>query len=391
MAVVDLGRSTLTVNLDPIGSSTSLNTDREVAQSVWTNILNTYNIPAHLTNSIQFNTISNNHDLYQAANLLLQIINEFCLVVPNEVNYNRNTNAILVTRIMRFNIEEIRALGILDHNKIALLQNRSELKGKIVLVSQQALDIITRLKNTSYTHNPSPHPQYQPHYDDDEIPKIGAIGHCAKVFLIVLNTIFMLFSFALIGFGIYAHVVNFNKFIDIPWPIGMIVIGSFIFALTIFGCCGAIRESKMLLGIYFVLLFFLVAAQVGVIIYSYKYDNGVLENALKLAWEKADTDVKQWAQEYFSCCGFQDITDEPALPCPPGVTQGCKDIIHHYIDGQLYVLQIVCIVIASIQFLGLLFALCLCCVVPSSKERKRLMGSLNSKWNYNSTKYSRIA
>jgi len=179
---------------------------------------------------------------------------------------------------------------------------------------------------------------------------------------------------------------NFNKLIDIPWPIGVIVIGSFAFALTLFGCCGAIRESRFLLGVYFTLSFLIVAAQVGVVVYIYRFDTGSLDKALSIGWDKADNSLKSWAENYFNCCGFNNDTDYPSLPCRNNVTQDCSDAIKEYIDEHLDVVLIAVIAIASIQLVGLLFSLCLCCVVPS-EENKRLISPIYRNYN---TGYTRV-
>jgi len=197
----------------------------------------------------------------------------------------------------------------------------------------------------------------------------------------------MIFGISLISVGLYVQFSNFNKLIDIPWPIGIIVIGCFTFALTLFGCCGAIRESRFLLGLYFILSFIIVAAQLGVVVYIYEFDTGSLDKALSIGWDKADNSLKIWAENYFNCCGFNNDTDYPLIPCQNNATQDCSDAIKEYIDEHLDVVQIVVITIASIQLVGLLFSLCLCCVVPS-EEKKRLTSSIYR--GYNSTRYIRV-
>jgi len=219
---------------------------------------------------------------------------------------------------------------------------------------------------------------------------VEGLAKFIKILFLLLNVVFLILGAGLIGLGAYAMTQlrfgNLTKLIEVPWPIGTIAVGGFVLLLSLFGCCGALKESRLLLGLYFTFLFLIVGVQVFVVVYSYKYDsNGTLDNALSNGWSKADTNLKNWTQNYFICCGFQNVTDGPVAPCPPDATAGCKEKIKQYIEDNVKAVQIAGIIIASIQFVGLLFSLCLCCSVPSSDDKKR-----ENYWDY-STKYARIA
>jgi len=213
---------------------------------------------------------------------------------------------------------------------------------------------------------------------------------CIKVLFLLLNIFFLLLGAGLIGLGAYTMTQlkfgNLYKLIDIPWPIGTIAVGGFVLLLSLFGCCGALKDSRLLLGLYFTFLFLIVGAQIFLVVYSYQFNsNGSLDNALSTGWAKADNDLKNWTQNYFKCCGFLDSTDNPSLPCQPNVTIGCKDKVKEYIEDNVKVVQIAGIVIASVQFIGLLFSLCLCCSIRNSDDKKRDYS------DYKTTKYARIA
>jgi len=225
---------------------------------------------------------------------------------------------------------------------------------------------------------------------------VEVITKFVKVLFLFLNVIFLLLGAGLIGLGAYALTQlkfgNLNKLIEVPWPIGTIAVGGFVLLLSLFGCCGALKESRLLLGLYFTFLFLIVGAQIGVIVISYNFSNNIsLENALSSGWAAADNGLKNWTQTYFKCCGFQNTTDSPSLPCPSNVTIGCKTGIKQYIEDNVKVVQIAGIVIASVQFVGLLFSLCLCCTIPSADEKRIREAENYNNWNYTTTKYARIA
>jgi len=203
---------------------------------------------------------------------------------------------------------------------------------------------------------------------------VEGLAKFIKILFLLLNVVFLILGAGLIGLGAYAMTQlrfgNLTKLIEVPWPIGTIAVGGFVLLLSLFGCCGALKESRLLLGLYFTFLFLIVGVQVFVVVYSYKYDNnGTLDNALSNGWSKADNDLKNWTQTYFKCCGFQNETDGPISPCPPDATTGCKEQIKLYIEDNVKAVQIAGIIIASIQFVGLLFSLCLCCSVRSEDKK----------------------
>jgi len=203
----------------------------------------------------------------------------------------------------------------------------------------------------------------------------------------------VLLGAGLIGLGVYAMNIGAVKLlIDIPWPIGVITVGAFIFIIAFFGCCGAWKESRLLLGLYFIFLFLIVASQIFIVVYSWKFDsNGKLDSLLSEGWGKADNSLKQSIQNTFNCCGFQNADDKASPPCPKNVTIGCKVTLLNFLDDHFKVVKIALIVIASIQFVGLFFSLWLMCAIRPEERRIRENQDYTN-WNYGSAKkYTRIA
>lgn len=118
------------------------------------------------------------------------------------------------------------------------------------------------------------------------------------------NILFLLLGAGLIGLGIFAqlHGTHANKISPTSLPVALIVLGSFVIAVSFFGCCGASTESRCLLVIYFVVLFLVMASQIGVGVGSYFYRKDAV-NDLHKAWIKADNSARNWTQNSLKCCG----------------------------------------------------------------------------------------
>lgn len=118
------------------------------------------------------------------------------------------------------------------------------------------------------------------------------------------NILFLLLGAGLVGLGIYAQLHGqTSKIVPLTIPIALIVLGSFVIAVAFFGCCGASVESRCLLVIYFIVLFLIIAAQVGVGLGSYFYRKDA-ESDLHKAWVKADDSARNWTQNALKCCGY---------------------------------------------------------------------------------------
>ena len=107
-----------------------------------------------------------------------------------------------------------------------------------------------------------------------------------KYFMVLCNILFALAGIILIGFGAYAQIdakdyLNFLGDNYVNTPIFIIILGEsswwhsypikhclffpggVIFAIALFGCCGAWKENKCLIYTYGTILFFILIAQVS--------------------------------------------------------------------------------------------------------------------------------
>lgn len=193
----------------------------------------------------------------------------------------------------------------------------------------------------------------------------------------------------------------------------LIVIGVFIFIIAFFGCCGAIRENYWMVLIFSVLLGIIFVLELAAGISGYVLRNEaehLLENQLISTQESYETNseiAKLWdfTQAQFTCCGTKNFSDWTidknvtfgtetvgALPMsccsmPTGLIgtfkcgkfpadvnlypDGCLTEFSNYIADHAVSLGAAGIIIAIIQFFGVLFA---CYIAREIKIRDGIAG-----------------
>jgi len=194
----------------------------------------------------------------------------------------------------------------------------------------------------------------------------GACGHSVngfskflKYLLLIINILFFILGIAVLAVGAYTQTVSSNSlgsFYNVQYPIGFIVLGSIVAVFSFFGCCGAWKESKILLSIYAVVMGLLLVAQIAVV--SYGASQG--EQYFSDVWGKLSDNDKNIFQNQSNCCGFNDVFDRPGSECDPSVTIGCKDRylnINHVNREVIYAGA----VLLAIEFIGFAISLVVCC------------------------------
>ncbi|XP_068095680.1 tetraspanin-1 [Hyperolius riggenbachi] len=155
---------------------------------------------------------------------------------------------------------------------------------------------------------------------------------CIKVLMVLFNLAIFLAGGTLLGVGIWVS-VDSGSFLKIFGTFGtgtdsiaaqfvnvgyfLIAIGSLLLILGFLGCCGAQKESKCLLIIFFscVLIIFIaeIAGAVVALVYSSVAESflqGVLAPVLKTYGSNADA-TKTWngTMTELKCCGLTNYTD----------------------------------------------------------------------------------
>ncbi|XP_041114153.1 tetraspanin-8-like [Polyodon spathula] len=144
---------------------------------------------------------------------------------------------------------------------------------------------------------------------------MAGVSGCMKYSMFFFNFLFWLCGCFILGVSIWLHVskdVQHTVQADIPAVNLMIAIGAIIMGLGFFGCCGAIRESRCLLLLFFIGLLFvfilLVAAGILGIVYRSKAE-GMLTDTLKKyipidkQSDEFKTDIEN-LQTQGKCCGL---------------------------------------------------------------------------------------
>nr|CAB3267301.1 tetraspanin-13 [Phallusia mammillata] len=132
--------------------------------------------------------------------------------------------------------------------------------------------------------------------------------NCSKNSLALLNILFLLVSFVLIGMGSYARATSIISSFEIAG--GIIASGLFLFLISFLGLFAGFKHHQVLLFFYIVVLFLLFIIQFSVSIACLAVSEKQVENAIEKVWTSDSTDglknntIKD-AEKYFTCCGWE--------------------------------------------------------------------------------------
>jgi len=181
----------------------------------------------------------------------------------------------------------------------------------------------------------------------------------SKKILIGINVFFLIFGAIIIGLGAYTMAGDTGIYYSKSLPTAIVVLGCFILVLSFFGCFGAMKENRVLLLIYAVILLilFLCLLIVACVILA---DKAKVDSFLGDTWSSASPQTKAQLQSDFTCCGFYSYNDTFAvLPCPTGSTTGCLPTLENSLNSKLSLLGGFGIFIAFVQLFGVVLALIL--------------------------------
>ena len=143
--------------------------------------------------------------------------------------------------------------------------------------------------------------------------------------------------------------------------------GIFVMLISLVGCIGAKRESRLILGIYAVILVILIICQIAVGIAVYANQSEAVK-LLTLGWNAAAPATLVLIQNYLQCCGLTvyNLTAAPGMPAsaytglaaqpcpdrtlyPSSVGQTCLPLMVQQIQSSYVTVGIVAIVFAVLQ------------------------------------------
>lgn len=165
-----------------------------------------------------------------------------------------------------------------------------------------------------------------------------------------------------------------------------IVLGSVVFVIAFFGCCGAIRESYCMTSTYGFFLMVLIIAQIVVAALVFIYVGDARE-AIKTGFDKLfdqrdrpqNAELIDTIQANLQCCGKSSALDwlgsHPQSCCKAGTAPlcipfgtGCRARLGEFIDTAGDVLGWVSLGVAAVELIGLIAA---CCLANGIRNRER--------------------
>jgi len=190
----------------------------------------------------------------------------------------------------------------------------------------------------------------------------------------------------------------------------LVAAGALMFVVGFAGCCGAMKNSTLLLGIYFGFLFVIFGLQIGISIWAF-VEYGSLEEAVEAGLkETADLDpiedntAYKNIQQSFQCCGVSTVcegftdyiytgcqcttSDEncgntltgDSSSCPalgdPGTNTTvsniyltpCDEAVYDFIDSNMLLVAGIALAIGLAEILGMIIACCLCNKIKEKGE-----------------------
>ncbi|GJQ75615.1 hypothetical protein Trydic_g17694 [Trypoxylus dichotomus] len=212
---------------------------------------------------------------------------------------------------------------------------------------------------------------------------MGCCSNLSRCILFILNFVCFLIGLAMIIIGVvyevnFAHLTNYLD----DWtrafqlvPILFIVIGCIIVIISFFGCCGAWRRSTCMLTTYAVILIIILIIQIAFVIFTFVQASNMSEwkADLVISLERlfdptstATNEAVDFIQETLQCCGVHIAPPIPPPSCCGGLDpclfpfpDGCSDRLYEFLNNSIMIIGIVAVVLAAIEFVGVILALCI--------------------------------
>ncbi|NXH17257.1 TSN18 protein, partial [Bucco capensis] len=235
---------------------------------------------------------------------------------------------------------------------------------------------------------------------------------CIKYLMFLFNFFIFLGGACLLGVGIWVLVdpTGFREIVAanpllFTGAYLMLAMGAMLFLLGFLGCCGAIRENKYLLLLFFIFILLIFLAELSAAILAFIFRENLTrefftEELKQHYLRNNDTDVfsSTWNSVMitFACCGVngpEDFAAVPSLPsssldkaipeaccqrelqsragllvnraaCLSGIEsfqnrQGCYTVIQKTFESYVYLAGALAIGVLAIEMFAMIFAMCL--------------------------------
>ncbi|RMX59693.1 hypothetical protein pdam_00012079 [Pocillopora damicornis] len=191
-----------------------------------------------------------------------------------------------------------------------------------------------------------------------------------KFLVFFFNFIFFIFGCVLVGVGAWVLVdsgdyVTLTK--EVPYATGprvLIAAGALVAIVAFLGCCGAWKENRCMLVIFFILLLVILSLEIAAGVLGYK--NRDKEKCC--GWYN----YTDWYQSKFggqtnrvpdSCC--KDVVKDCGTKKDISLwyQEGCKTNLEDLLKSKLKYVGAIAVAIIVIQLLGMIFAAVLICKI----------------------------
>lgn len=234
-----------------------------------------------------------------------------------------------------------------------------------------------------------------------------------KYLLFFFNLLFALCGLAILIAGAltYANIDKANLVMEkvhehvdfTASPIALMVVGSIIFVIAFFGCCGAIRESHCMIVTFavFLLVILIVEIAIGIVVFvkmngegwEQAVNDSIAENFARYN-KTGDADLNNEIdnfQQNLECCGVDGPLywrdDRRISEPPPGCCvnqnavctnfesadqvfqEGCVERLKELLRSVGLLLGILAISVGVVQIIGVVFALCLASSIKNKERR----------------------
>ncbi|XP_058482038.1 CD9 antigen-like isoform X1 [Solea solea] len=213
---------------------------------------------------------------------------------------------------------------------------------------------------------------------------------CVKYALFIFNFIFWLAGTGVLAVGLWlrfdTRTAGLFEGEDAPTVFFtgvylLIFAGALMMVVGFLGCCGAIKESPCMLGLFFLFLLLIFAAEVAAGTWGLSNKERVVEDVTEF-YKQTYSNYRQTKQEALketlrlihfglNCCGpTGTVIDAAKDTCPDTaiVTTSCPAAIDEVFNNRLHIVGGVGIGIGVIMIFGMIFSMMLCCAIKRSRD-----------------------
>ncbi|KAM9705527.1 CD9 antigen-like isoform 2-T2 [Menidia menidia] len=217
---------------------------------------------------------------------------------------------------------------------------------------------------------------------------------CIKYLVFAFNFLFWLAGTAVLAVGLWLRFDSRTKGLfegeDSPTVFFtgvyiLIAAGGLMMVVGFLGCCGAIKESPCMLGLFFLFLLLIFAVEVAAGIWGLSNKDRVVEDVTEF-YKQTYANYRDTKQEALKetlrlihfgldCCGpTGTVIDGADEICPKKeglevfVTTSCPSAIDTVFNNRLHIIGGVGIGIGVIMIFGMIFSMMLCCAIKKSRD-----------------------